>query len=213
VGQRADRSRDHVGRAVNILADPAACIAGRRLPAIGNAVVLEVALPAAYCVPGRPAAIVLTSGALDLLDPAQLTAVIAHEQAHLAGSHHMLVALARGLAASFPGVPLFARGADEVARLTEMCADDKAGRISGRNVLIGALLAMGGGAAMPAFTLAAAANDVAARVQRLLEQPRRDERVRNRPALLALIALLAVASGLLTRSADPLVVRAITAIA
>ena len=65
----------------------AARITGRRLPGGGAAVVLDAAQPAAYCVPGRPAAIVLTSAALDVLDPGQLTAVLAHERAHLAGRH------------------------------------------------------------------------------------------------------------------------------
>jgi Zn-dependent protease with chaperone function len=80
--------------------------------------------PVAYCVPGRPAAIVLSTGALALLDPAQLTAVLAHERAHLAGRHHLLISLTRVLATTFPAVPLFTRGPAEVARLAEMCADD-----------------------------------------------------------------------------------------
>jgi hypothetical protein len=122
-----------------------------------TAVVLDEPQPAAYCVPGRPAAIVLTSGALAVLDPGQLRAVLAHERAHLAGRHHLLIALTRGLAASFPAVPLFARGADEVARLAEMCADDAAARQSSRPVLITALLAMGTGTAVSALTLGGAA--------------------------------------------------------
>ncbi len=88
--------------------------------------------PAAYCVAGRPAAIVVTSGALAVLDPPQLRAVLAHESAHLAHGHHALATVTRGLAAAFPGVPLFARGAAEVARLAEMSADDTAARTSGR---------------------------------------------------------------------------------
>src|SRR5215467_16048150 len=134
----------------------AARITGRRLPD-GAVVVLDAARPAAYCVPGRPAAIVLTSAALAVLDPGQLTAVLAHERAHLAGRHHLLIALTRGLAASFPGVPLFSQAPAEVARLAEMCADDAAARRSGRRILVTALLAMGTGAAVPAAALAATA--------------------------------------------------------
>lgn len=124
----------------------AARIAGRWLPASedghagGAAVVLEASRPAAYCVPGRPAAIVLTSGALAVLGRAQLGAVLAHERAHLAGRHHLLISLSRGLAASFPGVPVFTRGPAEVARLAELCADDAAARRSGRPALVAALL-------------------------------------------------------------------------
>ena len=97
---------------------------------------------------GRPAAIVITSGALALLDPPQLHAVLAHERAHLAHGHHALATVTRGLAAAFPGVPLFARGAAEVARLAEMSADDTAVRTSGRPALVTALLAIATGAAV-----------------------------------------------------------------
>jgi Zn-dependent protease with chaperone function len=139
----------------------AARITGRRLPMKGEGggatVVLDAPQPAAYCVPGRPAAIVLTSGALAVLDRAQLGAVLAHERAHLAGRHHLLISLSRGLAASFPRVPVFTRGPAEVARLAEMCADDAAARRTGRPALLSALLAMGtgtstrpGAAVMPA---------------------------------------------------------------
>ena len=179
-------------------------IAGCRLPGAGTAVVLDVPQPAAYCLPGRPGTIVLTSGALAVLDPAQLTAVLAHERAHLAGRHHLLIALSRGLAASFPAVPLFTRGHEEVARLAEMCADDTAARRSGRRTLIAALLAMGTGTAVPAAALAATAGAVTARVQRLLEPPRRGSRARYGLALLTLTLLLALASGLVTTFAGPL---------
>ena len=182
----------------------AARITGRRLPGGGSAVVLDAARPAAYCVPGRPAAIVLTSGALAVLDPRQLTAVLAHERAHLAGRHHLLIVLTRGLAAAFPGVPLFTRGPAEVARLAEMCADDTAARLSSRPTLVTALLAMGTGAAVPAAALAAATCAVTARVQRLLEPAPPARHARNRLALIAVMVLLALASALITRFAGPL---------
>ena len=181
----------------------AARITGRRLPD-GAAVVLDAARPAAYCVPGRPAAIVLTSAALAVLDPGQLTAVLAHERAHLAGRHHLLIALTRGLAATFPGVPLFSRGPAEVARLAEMCADDVAARRSSRPTLVTALLAMGTGTAVPAAALAATSGAVAARVQRLLEPAPPARHARNRLALGTVILLLALVSGLVTRYAGPL---------
>ena len=182
----------------------AARITGRRLPGAGAAVVLNAAQPAAYCVPGRPAAIVLTSAALAVLDPGQLTAVLAHERAHLAGRHHLLIALTRGLAATFPGVPLFTRAPAEVARLAEMCADDAAARRSSRPTLIAALLAMGTGTAVPAAALAATTCAVSARVQRLLEPAPPARHARNRLALVTVMLLLAVVSGLVTRYAGPL---------
>jgi len=182
----------------------AARITGRRLPGAGAAVVLDAAQPAAYCVPGRPAAIVLTSAALAVLDPGQLTAVLAHERAHLAGRHHLLIALTRALAATFPGVPLFTRAPAEVARMAEMCADDAAARRSSRPTLIAALLAMGTGTAVPAAALAATTCAVSARVQRLLEPAPPARHARNRLALVTVMLLLAVVSGLVTRYAGPL---------
>ena len=115
----------------------AARITGRLLgqagvAALPAAVVLDTPQPAVYCVPGRPATIVLTTGALAVLDEPQLLAVLAHEHAHLAGRHHLLVTLGKAARAGFPGVPLFTRGADEVARLAEMRADDVAAGRSGR---------------------------------------------------------------------------------
>jgi Zn-dependent protease with chaperone function len=171
-------------------------ITGRKLPGDGDAMVLDAPQPVAYCLAGRPATIVVTSGALALLDRAQLTAVLAHERAHLAGRHHLLIAITRGLAAAFPAVPLFTRGAKHVARLAEMCADDTAARRSGRGPLVAALLAMATGAATPARALGASACAVAVRVQRLIEAPGRGRHARYGLALAALILLLALAPGL-----------------
>jgi len=158
----------------------AALLAGRELDGAG-AVVLEDPRPVAYCVAGRPAAIVVTSGALAVLDKPQLAAVLAHERAHLAGRHHLLAMLTRGLAAVFPGVPLFARGSVEVGRLAELAADDAAARSVGRPALVAALLAIATGTAVPAAApvtravppgaLAASGHAVPARVERLLDPP------------------------------------------
>jgi Zn-dependent protease with chaperone function len=156
------------------------------------AVVIDGAAPVAYCVWGRPATIVLSSRALEVLDPAQLGAVLAHERAHLAGRHHLLIALTRGLAAAFPGVPLFGRGVEHVTRLSEMRADDAAARRSGRPALAGALLAMATGAAVPAGALGAMACAVSARLGRLAEVPGRARHARDVGYGLALAALTAV---------------------
>jgi len=190
---------------------------GRSLPGAGPAMVLDAEQPVAYCVPGRPAAIVLSSGALAVLDPAQLTAVLAHERAHLAGRHHVLTGLTRALSACFPAVPLFARGAGEVARLAEMRADDAAARRSGRPTLIAALLAMGTGTAVPAAVvpataLAATGCAVVSRVQRLLDPPDRALLVRYGAALAAVTLLLAAASVMLTGYAGPLASHALALI-
>jgi Zn-dependent protease with chaperone function len=170
---------------------PAPQHAAPRHPAPQHAVVLDAPQPAAYCVPGRPATIVLTTAALAILDADQLSAVLAHERAHLAGRHHLLTSLTRGLAAVFPAVPLFTRGPLEVARLAELRADDAAARRSGRRTLVAALLAMGTGTAVPAAALGATGGATAARVERLLDPPGRT--ARGVLALMTVTLLLAAA--------------------
>jgi Zn-dependent protease with chaperone function len=178
-------------------------VAGRR----ARTVMLDDPRPAAYCAAGRPAAIVVTSGALAVLDPPQLRAVLAHERAHLAHGHHALATVVRGLAAAFPGVPLFTRGAAEVATLAEMSADDSAARTSGRETVATALLALAtrqavpGALAAPALpagplsrtALAAAADAVPARVGRLLAPARPGAALIAAALLTAISALLVLA--------------------
>ena len=179
----------------------AARITGRRAGGGNAAFVLDATRPAVYCVPGRPPTIVITTGALAVLGPEQLTAVLAHERAHLAGRHHLLLAVTRSLAAIAPIVPLFARGTGEVARLAEMRADDVAARHAGgeqgRRTLLTALLAMGAGVAAgpaPATWLPATGGVVAARVRRLAEPPPAARWVCHGLALAALTLAIAAAS-------------------
>ena len=216
-GRRVRRSR----RQTRAHAE-AARIVGRDLaPGMAAAarpgtVVLDDPRPAAYCVAGRPAAIVITSGALALLEPPQLRAVLAHERAHLAQGHNALSTITRGLAATFPAVPLFARGSTEIARLAEMSADDTAARAAGRSVLATALLAVATGAKypvagqpdqdappsgqrvlIPAGSLAAATHAVPARVERMLRPPRPAAALAVTAALTSLSVLLTVAPAIL----------------
>jgi Zn-dependent protease with chaperone function len=190
----------------------AARITGRPAQGRDAAFVLDAERPAVYCVPGRPPTIVLTTGALAVLDPDQLAAVLAHERAHLAGRHHLLLAVTRSLAAVAPAVPLFARGTGAVARLAEMRADDAAARSAGgeqgRRTLLEALLAMGTGAVAqrsvtqppvtqpPKAWLAATGGVVAARVQRLAEPPGPARWLGHGIALALLTVAIAAASAL-----------------
>jgi len=191
----------------------AARIVGRRSgpgDAGDAAFVLDAARPAVYCLPGRPATIVVTTGALAVLEPAQLTAVLAHERAHLAGRHHLLLTATRALAAVAPFVPLFTRGAAEVARLAEMRADDAAigrgepgrgpSREQRRRTLLAALLAMGASVAaapaspVPASWLPVTGGVVAARIRRLAAPPAPGRLAGNALALIMLTLALAAAA-------------------
>lgn len=136
-----------------------------------DAVILERPEPALYCVPGRHQRIVITSGALALLDDDQLAAALAHERAHLSQRHDLVIAYAIGLARAFPRVRLFRDALAETTRLVELLADDVAARCTDRLTLADALLTLSSGQAPPATALAATGAS-AARVQRLIAPPR-----------------------------------------
>jgi Peptidase family M48 len=61
-------------------------LVGRADAGLG-AVVLEDLRPAAYALPGRIGTVVVTTGAVHGLPPAQLAAVLTHERAHTTGRH------------------------------------------------------------------------------------------------------------------------------
>lgn len=177
---------------------------GRRVPGLG-ALVLDSPERQAYCVAGRPDTIVVTSGAVDVLTRAQLDAVLAHEHAHLRGRHAPLSALLRALSATLP-LRLLRQGSAEIGRLLEMCADDRAARAHGREPLLGGMLALAGGRAMPVGALGAAGTAVLVRAERLATPVGRMHRVTNRTALLGVIAatvigLVEIALGIMMCSA------------
>ncbi|AWK76830.1 hypothetical protein CBI38_36110 (plasmid) [Rhodococcus oxybenzonivorans] len=166
-------------------------IIGRRVAGL-DALIVEAPERAAYCVAGRPHAIVVTSAAMEALDGPQLEAVLAHERAHLTGRHHQLLAVLRALAASLPRVALFTIGAAEVARLLEMCADDDAVRAHGSRSLLEGLIALSGAGPIPGGALAATSIAVLDRAGRLASPPRPGELARMRIFITAVIVLIAV---------------------
>ena len=166
-------------------------LAGRHIDGL-EAVILDAPQRIAYCVPGRPNTIVVTSAAVTALDARHLDAVLSHERAHLAGRHHLILALTRGLATILPRVELVTIGAAQVARLLEMCADDVAARTHGPATVLGALLALSGAAPIPCGALGATGVGVLARATRLATPPRPAQRIRVRVMLAAVSTLLAI---------------------
>lgn len=164
-------------------------VLGRHVPGL-DAVVIDTSDRLAYCAAGRPHTIVVSTATLDALDGPHLDAVLAHERAHLAGRHHLLLAATRGLATVMPRVMLFTAGSGEIARLLEMCADDAATRRHDRNTLLGALLALTGTVTLPSAALGAAGVGVIDRVERLADPPPPGRRARTRLMLTAVLALL-----------------------
>jgi Zn-dependent protease with chaperone function len=101
--------------------------------------VLEGALPLAYCVPGREPRVVLSDGVLQVLDRAQVDAVLAHEQTHLRHHHDVVM---ESFTAFYRAVPPPLRSRvplDAVHLLLEMVADDAARRVAGPAALRAAL--------------------------------------------------------------------------
>jgi Zn-dependent protease with chaperone function len=177
-----------------------------------GAVLVDHPQPHAYCVAGRHPTVVLTTGALQALDPDQLDAVLAHERAHLAGRHHRLRAMARIGRQVLPFLPLMRDADAQVARLAELHADDAATRARDPRPLATALVLLATTASpAPALAepaLAAAVTDTVQRIHRLLDPAEPLGRVRRQllrgtaaalaltPALLALApAVLALALG------------------
>lgn len=157
-----------------------------------DALVIEHAAPAAYCLPGRNGQIVLTSAALSALDRSQLDAVLAHERAHLRGRHHLILAAADALLHAFPGVPAFREARDALGRLVEMLADDDAAASSDRLTVATALVRLAERGMTPAAALGAGGESALGRVRRLLAPARPLGTGRTVVATLATGALLAL---------------------
>jgi hypothetical protein len=141
-------------------------LVGRPDPDLG-ATLVDHEQPAAYCVAGPHPTVILTTAALRALDPEQLGAVLAHERAHLASHHHLLLATARIGRQILPFLPLMRDADRQITRLVEMHADDTATAARGTGPLATALVVLAA-AAGPAPGLAAAATDAVQRIQRLL---------------------------------------------
>jgi Zn-dependent protease with chaperone function len=142
-------------------------------PKVPGALVVDYPAAAAYCVPGLRSAIVISAGTLDLLDSAELAAVLAHERAHLRARHDLVLLPFSALGRAFPRARLACQAHATVALLVEMLADDQALRQRPARELATALLRVGtsGADLAPSGALAAASTadaEVTARVARLL---------------------------------------------
>jgi len=164
-------------------------------PKVPGALVVDHPAATAYCVPGLRSRIVVSAGALDLLDQAELAAVLAHERAHLRERHDLVLLPFTALLRAFRWSSAACEAHDSVALLVEMLADDRALRHRPARELATALLRVGaaGGGHAPAGALAVADGtaecQVAVRVSRLLRPARR-----LRAPALVLVGVLAAAT-------------------
>ncbi|MFJ9683166.1 M56 family metallopeptidase [Streptomyces sp. NPDC101194] len=166
----------------------------------GELAVLRDSRPDAYALPGRPGTpgrIVVTTGMLRALDPAERDALLAHERAHLTGRHHLFIAAAEMAALCHPAL----RSLRAPMRYAlERCADEAAAsavgdrRVAARAIgraALAARAAEGAARPRPRAALAAAAGPVPRRVAALLGRSAPRPRV-GRMAAAALLACLVV---------------------
>jgi len=141
-------------------------------PKVPGALVVDHPAAAAYCLPGLRSKIVVSAGALELLGPAELAAVLAHERAHLRERHDLVLLPFTALRRAFPRSGRCTDAYGAVALLVEMLADDRALRARPARELVSALVRVGTSGQVPAGALAVAESEVAARVTRLLHPVR-----------------------------------------
>lgn len=155
------------------------------------ATVLPYDVPGAYCLPGRDPRIVISDAAVRRLTPEQLGAVLEHEQAHIAGRHHLVLAAVEAFYSVFRWLPLARHAREQTALLLEMIADDRALRSHSHEALATAMYEMAA-ARTPKGALAAGGQSALIRLKRVLG-PRKTAH----PALWGSVAAAALAVPLL----------------
>lgn len=159
-------------------------------PALPGAEILDHPAQAAYCLPGRNSTIVISTGALRILDHADVQAVIAHEQAHLRQRHDLLLLPLLAWRRITPRSTALDEATGAIRLLLEMLADDTCCRTRPRHELARALARFSEGSGRPPTptgAFGAADTDIAARTARLLDPGP----ARSRTGGLTVIALAA----------------------
>jgi Zn-dependent protease with chaperone function len=181
--------------------------------------VLNLDSPVAYCLPGGARSVtVLSDGLMAALEPAELRAVLIHENAHLSQRHHLLLWAFAAWRQALPWLPTTRLAQEAVNSLIEMLADDVALKTESKATLIRAIAIVASGSpGAPGSPLAlgepdlvdvepdqpgaiggtGSARTTASRVSRLLSpQPPLPEPLRA-AVLAACLLLLAVPTALL----------------
>ncbi|KQC35198.1 M56 family metallopeptidase [Frankia sp. ACN1ag] len=126
-------------------ADPTTCCLCEHRDRAGILLrILDHPIAVAYCVPGvRHARVVVSRGLLNTLDAAELDAVLAHEAAHVAGRHDLVIQPFVAWERTFPFLRPAREATAAVSLLVEMLADDAAARETSRRSLARALARLG----------------------------------------------------------------------
>ncbi len=134
---------------------------------VGDLLQVDSTIPDAFAVPGRRGVVVVTSALSAALDGDELSAVLEHERAHLAGHHSMLIQTVQ-LAAHLN--PLLRSWAPAVRFAAERAADERAAAGDRRATLraVARVAVLCSAAARPAWTgIAGRPGEVMRRVEAL----------------------------------------------
>ena len=156
-----------------------------------GAVLLSDSRATAYCLPGRRSRIVVSAGALDLLDSRELAAVVEHERGHVQERHHLILLPFASMIEMLNWMPYVSRAPRAVRALLEMAADDYATRFHSPRVLASALIRMVHPSSVPTCAFGASSGSVTNRVKRLID-PHRKSRVVAVTAGVAAVVLVIV---------------------
>ncbi|WP_248761574.1 M56 family metallopeptidase [Pseudarthrobacter sp. SSS035] len=109
-------------------------------------VVISHDSPVAYCLPGGARSVtVLSDGLMAALEPAELRAVLSHENAHLNQRHHLLLWAFAAWRQALPWLPTTRLAQEAVNSLIEMLADDVALKSESKATLIKAIAIVASG--------------------------------------------------------------------
>lgn len=156
-----------------------------------GAVLLSDSRATAYCLPGRRSRIVVSAGALDLLDSRELAAVVDHERGHVQERHHLILLPFASMIEMLNWMPYVSRAPRAVRALLEMAADDYAARFHPPRVLASALIRMVHPSSVPTCAFGVSSGSVTNRVRRLID-PHRTSSVVAATAGVAAIMLVIV---------------------
>jgi len=159
---RAERQRRRHAQLVTLLSSP--LTSTTRL--------IDSPTPVAYCLPGALSSItVFSAGLIELLSPAELDAVIAHEKAHVVQRHDIVLVAFRAWHSALPWFPIASRAQREVGLLVEMLADDRARKSVADPDLARAIALVGGSPLTSEESESAHPGDIRSRVIRLAARP------------------------------------------
>ncbi len=137
---RIERQRRRHRELLELLAAPSADTA--------RTVVITHDSPVAYCLPGGARSVtVLSDGLMAALEPAELRAVLSHENAHLNQRHHLLLWAFAAWRQALPWLPTTRLAQESVNSLIEMLADDVALKTESKATLIKAIAIVASGPA------------------------------------------------------------------